>query len=230
MTKTGSGTWSLNGASTYTGATTISQGSLIVNGSIAAGSPVSLLSGSLSGTGTVAGAITVTSGTVSPGVGNTPGTLTVGSLSLGGNVLAIDLNGSSNDQLVATGTVNIAGATLSLNINGFSAATAVSILHSSGLTGTFAGFADGSTIVVNGQTVLVHYTSTDVMVTVGVPLFTSGTATMFALGTAGTFTVSAIGSPTPTINLTSGTLPTGVSRAASSAAPRRQAPAAARIR
>ena len=83
-------------------------------------------------------------------------------------------------------------------------------MHSSGLTGTFAGIPDGSTLVINGQTFLVHYTSTDVTLLANVPLFTSAISTSFTLGTAGTFNVSAIGSPTPSIALTAGTLPTGV--------------------
>ncbi len=42
------------------------------------------------------------------------------------------------------------------------------------------------------------------------PAFTSAASATFSQGTAGTFTVSASGTPTPTIALTSGILPTGV--------------------
>jgi fibronectin-binding autotransporter adhesin len=212
VTKTGSGTWTLAGPSTYTGATTVSQGSLIVNGSIAAGSAVSFGGGgTLGGTGTIAGAVTVTSGTVNPGILNSPGTLTLGSLLIGSNTLAFDLLNNANDELVVNGPVNISAAGFSFNVNNFGTPSggAITILHTGGLTGTFAGIADGSTIIANdGQTFLVHYTSTDVTVTVGVPVFTSATSTLFKVGTAGSFNVSATGSPTPTI--TAGTLPAGI--------------------
>ena len=46
------------------------------------------------------------------------------------------------------------------------------------------------------------------------PAITSANTTTFTKGTAGTFTVTATGFPTPTINLTSGSLPAGVNYAA----------------
>ena len=46
------------------------------------------------------------------------------------------------------------------------------------------------------------------------PAITSANSTTFTKGTAGTFTVTATGYPSPTINLTSGSLPAGVSYAA----------------
>ena len=81
LTKSGNGTQTLSGANTYTGTTTVTAGTLLVNGSTSSSSAVNVSSGAtLGGSGTVAGVVTVTGGTISPG--NSPGILTVGSLSL----------------------------------------------------------------------------------------------------------------------------------------------------
>ncbi|MEY2878295.1 MAG: hypothetical protein RLZZ15_675, partial [Verrucomicrobiota bacterium] len=76
VTKTGAGNWALSGASTYTGATTVSAGTLSVNGSIVSAVTVNS-GGTLGGTGTITSAVTIASGgTVAPG--NSPGNLTIG--------------------------------------------------------------------------------------------------------------------------------------------------------
>ena len=74
LTKTGAGTWVLDGANTYTGVTTVEGGKLVVDGSTAAGSAVTVNAGAiLGGSGTIGGATTV-NGELNPG--NSPGTLT----------------------------------------------------------------------------------------------------------------------------------------------------------
>src|SRR5438874_5423368 len=67
LTKTGTGTLTLSGANTYSGATTVTAGTLLVNG-VQGASPVSVNGGTLGGIGTV-GTITSTAagGSVSPG-------------------------------------------------------------------------------------------------------------------------------------------------------------------
>jgi len=85
LTETGGGTLTLSGANTYTGATTITQGTLMLAGSLA-GSAVTVQSGAtLSGTGVMAGALTVQSG---GGLGlNASGNLSItGSVTWSGNV------------------------------------------------------------------------------------------------------------------------------------------------
>ncbi|MCP5543260.1 MAG: autotransporter-associated beta strand repeat-containing protein [Akkermansiaceae bacterium] len=110
IVKTGMGRWTLAGASSHTGATTISQGALFVNGSLGA-SAVSVSGGAtLGGNGSIAGAVTATNGsTLDPGPspGET-GTLTVaGGLSLnGGSTVDVDLSNSvsgANDKITVTG-------------------------------------------------------------------------------------------------------------------------------
>jgi autotransporter-associated beta strand protein len=109
LIKTGAGTLALSGTNTYSGATLVKAGSLIVNGSIAS-STVSVGSGAtLGGSGTIAGAVTVASGgTLS--AGNSPGTLTVGSLMLNsGSNTVFELNssgvvgGATNDRIIVNG-------------------------------------------------------------------------------------------------------------------------------
>ena len=75
VTKTTSGTVSLTGVNTYTGATNVNAGTLSVDGSIATSSLTTVnAGGTLGGNGTV-GNTTVNGGTLSPG--NSIGTLTV---------------------------------------------------------------------------------------------------------------------------------------------------------
>ena len=74
VTKSGSGTWTLSGANTYTGATAVSAGGLVVNGSISSATTVQS-GASLGGSGSVASVTVQSGGTIAPG--NSPGTLTI---------------------------------------------------------------------------------------------------------------------------------------------------------
>jgi autotransporter-associated beta strand protein len=126
VTKSGTGTWVLAGANTYTGATTIHQGKLVVasTGSIASGSAVTVNNGgTLAGTGTVAGMVTVNSGgTLSPGA--SPGTQNFGSLVLtdGGhyNWQVLDAEGAAGtgyDTYNLSGTLDLSGLTGATDFN-----------------------------------------------------------------------------------------------------------------
>ncbi|TIV25623.1 MAG: hypothetical protein E5V90_26665, partial [Mesorhizobium sp.] len=79
LAKLGTGTLTLSGTNTYTGATTVDAGRLRVDGSLGNTAVSVNSSGTLAGVGTIAGPVTV-DGTIAPG--DSPGTLTVGSLTL----------------------------------------------------------------------------------------------------------------------------------------------------
>ncbi|MEI6168255.1 MAG: hypothetical protein WCS52_13810 [bacterium] len=121
-------------ANTYTGSTTITSGTLALsNTATIANTPVIDLHNTnstlnvlnlastyalgagqtLTGNGVVTGAMTV-AGTVSPG--NSIGTLRVGPTSFtSGSKLNIELNAGTNDVLIASGNLDVAGATLALS-------------------------------------------------------------------------------------------------------------------
>ena len=141
LTKLGGSILSLNGDSTYTGATTVSEGTLRVNGSLG-NTAVSVASGAtLSGTGTIGGAVTV-SGAIAPGSTGI-GTLTVGNDVTwnSGNSWKFDLSDTdtTSDQLAVTGAFT----------------------RGSGAAGSFAFDFLGSTPVWNTTYTLATFASTD---------------------------------------------------------------------
>ena len=126
LIKSGAGNMTLAGTSTFNGTTTINAGKLVVNGS-AANSAVTIATGAtLGGTGTV-GATTV-SGTIAPG--NSPGTLTVGSLTLNsGGVYTWEMADATG--VAGTGWDRIASSGL-LTVNSTSGSTFTIAITSSG--------------------------------------------------------------------------------------------------
>ena len=147
VVKSGAGTWTLSGANTYTGSTTINGGTLVLSsaGSIASSSAISVQTGTvfdvtgfgsggfslgsstaqkLQGTGTVNGTVINGSlGTIAPGGDATAGTLNIQNLTLGstpGGIVDLDLSNSTssgNDLLNVTGTLAVLGSANSFNIN-----------------------------------------------------------------------------------------------------------------
>jgi autotransporter-associated beta strand protein len=142
IVKNGAGTQTLSGVNTYTGGTVVNGGKLVVNGSITGAVNVNN-NATLGGSGNVAGLVTVASGGIlSPG--NSPGILTVGSLTLNnGSLLDIELSGSArgsqSDAVVSTGSVSL-GGTLQVSLISFSPSSGQSfdILDWGSLAGTFA--------------------------------------------------------------------------------------------
>ena len=95
LTKTGAGTLVLAASNTYAGKTQVTAGTLLVNGSLAATSAVTVGTGAtLGGNGVINGAVTVQAGgALAPG--NSPGLLTVGSLTLEADSLtSFEINGT----------------------------------------------------------------------------------------------------------------------------------------
>jgi fibronectin-binding autotransporter adhesin len=146
LTKTNVGSYALSAVNTYSGTTFVAQGKLILadSGSIANSKLVNIASGAtfdasqrtdgtltltanqtLSGFGTVTGAVVAASGsTVAPGSSSTIGTLTFASnVTLAGtNAMKLNHDLATSDQLSSSGIITL-GGTLSLtNISGSLAA------------------------------------------------------------------------------------------------------------
>ena len=187
LTKVGSDTLAITANDNYSGGTTVSAGSLLVNGSLNTSGTVSITgSGILGGTGTV-GNVT-NSATVNPGVPGTPGALTVaGNLTLGPGSLVLDLtNTSTFDSVLANGSTNITGTSLSLNIgtgviNSGDTFTILDVPSASPVvTGMFVNLpTSGSTFTVGSQTFSINYAggpnNNDVVLTAVSPVSVTST-------------------------------------------------------
>jgi autotransporter-associated beta strand protein len=177
LTKIGKGNLTLSKASTYTGGTTVSQGTLLLTnrtGSATGTGAVQVNTGTLGGTGIIAGAVTVGTGTSSgaillPGKSATkPGTLTINSaltfkslstykcvldrstLIAGKvNALGVTINSGATFTFVDTGTGMLTVGTVFTVINNTSA---------SPIAGTFSNLANGSVFTSNGNNFQASYT------------------------------------------------------------------------
>ncbi|HEX8203359.1 MAG TPA: Calx-beta domain-containing protein, partial [Isosphaeraceae bacterium] len=211
-------TLTLTGANTYTGPTIINEGVIRVDGSLAPASVVTVNStgtspGTLEGIGIVGGTVLANAGgAVAPGSGTNPGPNTSpGILSTGsvtftpGSSFAVDLNGpytspgKDYDQLNVTGTVNLGGATLTLNGGGVApptgAALKLILIQNDGtdpVVGTFGGLPEGASVTVgafkgtisyvggDGNDVVVNVVPTVTLSLSGSPLAENGVATVTA--------------------------------------------------
>jgi autotransporter-associated beta strand protein len=145
LTKAGAGTLRLNATNTYNMATTVTGGTL-------------------GGTGSVAGALVVSSGTLSPGAvsGISPGTFKVAGDATfqAGGTLLIDIDDTktqTSDKLVVGGELDISGATLSVRINQFALAPNYEIAtcgSRAGYFGTLIG-VDGSQVTYYADRIVV---------------------------------------------------------------------------
>lgn len=140
VTKSGSGTLTLDNTNTYSGVTRIQQGTLALtaNGSLPNTVGITIISNStfdvsqgqnsgtglvdwapqasqvLAGSGTVAGNITTSAGTISPGIGASNGVLTVtGNLTLNAGATNVFKAGAgTNDEIKVLGNLTVAGVTV----------------------------------------------------------------------------------------------------------------------
>jgi outer membrane autotransporter protein len=161
LTKIGSGTLTLSGSSSYSGATAVNAGTLTVNGSIA-NSVVTVNSGAmLNGTGTVGGLTIASGATFAPG--NSPGTMTVqGNLAFqSGALYLVQVNSTTASNTVVSGSATLAGTVQAAFAAGSYATRTYTIVSAAGGLGgtTFNTLTTGN--LPAGFTASLSYTATD---------------------------------------------------------------------
>jgi autotransporter-associated beta strand protein len=166
MTFAGNGITTLSGASTYTGATSVSAGTLLVNGSLG-NTAVTVSSGATLGgsngtIGQTAATVNVLSGgTLAPG--SSAGALTVnGDVTIGGTY-AFEYDGgtSTADLLDVNGTLTLNDAILNLSdltVNSYTVGDKFTLAAYNTLAGSlFTGYADDTEYTFNGGLWLFDY-------------------------------------------------------------------------
>lgn len=170
LVKDGSGTWTLGGNGSYTGATEVKGGGkLLVNGALG-NTPTAVSNGTLGGTGSLTGSVTVSStGVLAPGL--SIGALASGALSFtDGAAYQYELNTAAvtGDRMDVTGDLGLDGTvTLSLLNLGADAALALgtkfTLIAYSGAWNpgdTFSGHADDSVFSLSGIQWRINYDDT----------------------------------------------------------------------
>jgi autotransporter-associated beta strand protein len=168
VVKNGSGTFTLTGANTYSGLTSVNIGTLLVNGSQPSSPVVVSGSGTLGGSGIV-GNITNAGGVLAPG--SSPGILTSSNVVFSTPVadFTVELNGTTPgtgyDQLNVRGTVSLGLAALNVVPN-FSALDAptngavFTIINNDGvdaISSTFNGLANNAVFTAGGLQFRINY-------------------------------------------------------------------------
>ena len=152
--KRGTGTWTLGGANTYSGTTTVAGGTLLVTNQISSTSNVLVQSGAtLGGNGAVIAApVSVAGGgTIVPGLpgGNGAGVMTINnSLTLAaGSFTSVKINkqAATNDTIVGVGTLAYGGTLVVSNVSGtLTTSDKFPIFSASSYTGAFAAVSPAS--------------------------------------------------------------------------------------
>lgn len=178
LTKAGHGRLTLNGANTYTGLTTVLAGALLATnttGSATGTGPVQVSAGTLGGTGTIAGPVTITSDVhpafLAPGTGRRAATLSLLSrLTFDAPAtykVDLDSGSATADKVVAFGLTIQSGAQIILADRGNSVLThglVFTIIDNTAappITGSFSNLPDGAIVSVNGNNLQASYTGGD---------------------------------------------------------------------
>jgi autotransporter-associated beta strand protein len=174
LTKVGRGILTLSNANnTYTGGTTVQRGTLLVTnegGSATGTGPVNVDGGTLAGTGTIEGAVTLGSGTevatLSPGKVSLS-TMTIKStLTFDANSVydfAFNSGRVESDGVLPNGVTINSGATFSpvdIGDETLPAGTVFNVIYNTSATpisGTFSNLADGSNITIGNNTFQANY-------------------------------------------------------------------------
>ena len=134
LQQTGTGTTTLLGASSYTGATTVSAGTLVVNASLTGGGTVTVSGGTLTGISTINGTVNLAGGTIIPGNTTASVKFTIGTLNLNSGFSDFKLGApgaTTDDQIVVSNNVSLGGSLNIIPQTGFG-------------VGTFTLYQDGS--------------------------------------------------------------------------------------
>jgi fibronectin-binding autotransporter adhesin len=182
LSKVGAGTFTITGANTYTGGTTVEAGGLIVAneaGSATGTGPVQVNVGTLGGGGLITGAVTVGTGGgagafLSPATAATGGhrTLTIQSaLTMEADATyTVTFNAKSSgvrtDEVVANGvTINNATIAIEATARGHlregTVITLISNTSADPISGTFQNLPEGAIVTVNGNNLEASYTGGD---------------------------------------------------------------------
>jgi autotransporter-associated beta strand protein len=180
LVKVGGGRLVLGGSHSIAGKTLISGGTMILSNVTSLGSVHVNNNARLAGAGVLGALTSGASGVITPGLLLTPqsyGALSPSAFQPGGGYLSMELAGtspgSSHDQIVTAGTVNLTGVLLQLSAlnlpHGSNSFTLINVSGGNPVTGTFIGLPEGETFPSSdGKLFRISYlggTGNDVVVT-----------------------------------------------------------------